>query len=83
MGDSDERRGEDAAAPRIEVQCLSCGRTGRFDEADERVSGSSLVQLTKRLRCSECGSRAIKATSVRTPRDLARALRDRMARRSS
>ncbi len=79
MSDPDEH-----AAPadrhRIEVQCLSCGRAGSFDAEDSRVSGASLVQLTKRFRCSECGSRAVKAASVNTPRELARRLRARMDR---
>ena len=61
--------------PRIEVQCLSCGRVTSFASDDRRVFGTPLVELTKRLRCSECGSRAVKATSVRTPRDVARRLR--------
>ena len=64
--------------PRIEVQCLSCGRFGSFDGDDARVRDTPLVTLTKRLRCSACGSRAVKATSVRTPRDVARLLRSRM-----
>ena len=64
--------------PRIEVQCLSCGRWGSFEGDDLRVSGAPLVQLTKRLRCSVCGSRAVKATAIRTPRDVARRLRSRM-----
>ena len=68
-----------ADTPRIEVQCLSCGRIGSFDGDDERVRDKPLVQLTKRLRCSACGSRAVRATSVRTPRDIARLLRSRMS----
>lgn len=65
--------------PRIDVQCLSCGRVTSFSGDDRRVLGTPLVELTKRLRCSECGSRAVKATSVRTPRDVARRLRAAMA----
>ena len=68
-----------AGPPRIEVQCLSCGRTGSFEGDDARVRDTPLVQLTRKLRCSACGSRAVRATSVRTPRDLARLLRARMS----
>ena len=67
-----------SVGPRIEVQCLSCGHGGSFEGDDRRVTGSPLVQLTKRLRCSACGSRAVKATAIRTPRDVARRLRSRM-----
>jgi DNA-directed RNA polymerase subunit RPC12/RpoP len=75
--DCDEGTSE-AATPRIEVQCLNCGRSGSFDGDDARVRGTPLVTLTRRLRCSACGSRAVRATSVRTPRDIARLLRSRM-----
>lgn len=77
MNEADEQdlRGE---RPRIEVQCLSCGRAGSFDGDDRRVAGTPLVQLTRRLRCSECGSRAVKAITVRTPQDLARRMRKRL-----
>ena len=70
---------------RIEVQCLSCGRAGSFDGDDRRVAGTPLVHLTKRLLCSECGSRAVKAVVVRTPHDLARRMRKRLgsARRTT
>lgn len=80
MADAEQDQGGardgDGAAPRIEVQCLSCGRRGAF--ASDALPGTSLVQITRRLRCSECGSRAVRATAVRTPRDLARLLRARM-----
>lgn len=78
MSEPDEHRPAGAETPRIEVQCLSCGRFGSFEGDDRRVSGTPLVHLTKRLRCSACGSRAVKATTVRTPRDVARLLRSRM-----
>jgi DNA-directed RNA polymerase subunit RPC12/RpoP len=78
MNDRNEHPTGAAATPQIEVQCLSCGRTGSFASDDSRVSGTPLVQLTRRFRCSACGSRAVKATSVRTPRDLAKLLRTRM-----
>ena len=65
-------------APGIEVQCLSCGRLTAFAGGDSRVLGTPLVELTRRLRCSDCGSRAVRATRTRTPRDVARLLRARM-----
>ena len=75
-GEGEQRRGGELR--QIEVQCLSCGRFGRLGSDDRRVADTPLSQLTRRLRCSECGSRAVKATTVRTPRDLARLLRARM-----
>jgi DNA-directed RNA polymerase subunit RPC12/RpoP len=80
MNDRNEHRTAAAEVPRIEVQCLSCGRFGSFEGDDIRVRGTPLVQLTRRLRCSACGSRAVKATTVRTPRDVAKLLRARMNR---
>lgn len=74
----DEIRRERPGAARIEVQCLSCGRFGSFAGDDQRVAGRPLVELTKRLRCSECGSRAVRAQALRTPRDLARILGGRL-----
>lgn len=70
-----------AARPRIEVECLSCGRQGSFDGDDRRVCGTPLATLTRRLRCSACGSRAVKATAIRRPEDIARRLRRRMDER--
>lgn len=78
MSEPDEHRPAAAETPRIEVQCLSCGRLGSFAGDDRRVSGTPLVHLTKRLRCSACGSRAVKASAVRTPQDVARQLRSRI-----
>lgn len=78
MNDGDEHRAGAAPTQRIEVQCLSCGRFGSFDGDDSRVSGTPLVQLTRRFRCSACGSRAVKAMTVREPRDVAKLLRARM-----
>jgi DNA-directed RNA polymerase subunit RPC12/RpoP len=78
MNDRNEHRTGVVETPRIEVQCLNCGRHGSFASDDTRVNGRPLVQLTKRLRCPECGSRAVKATTIRTPRDVAKLLRSRM-----
>ncbi|WP_375461876.1 hypothetical protein [uncultured Enterovirga sp.] len=78
MDDPDERQPLRASAARIDVQCLSCGRRGSLDGDDDRVADAPLVHLTRRLRCSACGSRAVKATTVRTPADLARLMRERM-----
>ena len=79
MSDSHKRAAEPGERPRIEVRCLSCGRVGSLEGGDERVRGTPLVHLTRRLRCSECGSRAVQAKEVRTPRDVARLLRTRMS----
>lgn len=68
----------DAEAERIEVQCLSCGRIGLFARDDGRLGGEPLVALTKRFRCSECGSRAVRANALGTPRDLAARLGERL-----
>jgi DNA-directed RNA polymerase subunit RPC12/RpoP len=73
-----DERAREGETPRIEVQCLNCGRFGSFNGDDSRVRGTPLVELTKRLRCSACGSRAVRATRVRSPRDIARLLRGRM-----
>lgn len=77
MSEADERHAETRGSRQIEVQCLSCGRLGLLED-DGRAAGTPLAQLTKRLRCSECGSRAVKARTIRTPRDLARLIRSRM-----
>lgn len=79
MDEPEERRPAGIRpSARIEVECLSCGRRGSLDGEDARLAGAPLVHLTRRLRCSECGSRAVKARAVRTPADLARMMRDRM-----
>ena len=50
---------------RIAVDCLSCGHCRSFVEAELEHYGlsrdTSLVVLTKRLVCSECGSRSVLA----------------------
>jgi RNase P subunit RPR2 len=55
---------------RIAITCLSCGHRCSVSEEDLPAFGlepnASLVTLTKRLVCKECGSR-----SVRTQRILA------------
>jgi len=63
---------------KVQVRCLACGRTVALDGDD--VADAPLVQLTRRLVCSGCGSRAVKASRVRAPRDVARLLRSRMDR---
>lgn len=68
------------AAGEVEVTCLSCGRTGAFAPQDDRVDGLPLVSLTRRFRCSACGSRAVKAQRA-TPRDIARRLSGRLRTR--
>lgn len=66
----------------VRVECLSCGRAAVLDES--RVLDAPLVQLTRHLRCSACGSRAVRAAridvarEVEMPRDIARLLRARM-----
>lgn len=61
----------------IVVACLSCGRTASLPPSSAGTD-LPLVQLTRRLRCSECGSRAVKAERADTPLALARAMRSRM-----
>lgn len=70
------QRGGDQSAS-VLVECLNCGRRSAIGRADG-LETLPLVQLTKRLVCSECGSRAVKAARVETPRDLARLMRARM-----
>ena len=61
------------------VECLACGRRRSLGDRDG-VADLPLVQLTRRLRCSECGSRAVKAARTGTPQDLARSARSRLGR---
>ena len=72
----DERAARVTRDARIQVECLACGRASTLDRPDE--ASPSLVQLTRRLRCSACGSRAVKAFRIETPRDVARLIRARM-----
>jgi hypothetical protein len=50
---------------RIEITCLSCGHQSSI--ADDALTafgiepGTSLVTLTKRLVCGECGSGSVRA----------------------
>lgn len=73
----------------MRVECLNCGRVAALDES--RVRDAPLVQLTRHLRCSACGSRAVRAgridapsgigtprEEVDTPRDVAKLVRARM-----
>ena len=50
---------------RIAIECLSCGHCGSLAERDLPRFGlaedTSLVLLTKRLICQECGSRSVRA----------------------
>jgi DNA-directed RNA polymerase subunit RPC12/RpoP len=49
----------------ISVTCLNCGHAGALDERELPQHGlpedASLVTLTRRLVCQECGSRAVRA----------------------
>jgi hypothetical protein len=49
----------------ISITCLSCNHTGTLDERELPQYGlaedTSLVTLTRRLVCQECGSRAVRA----------------------
>jgi DNA-directed RNA polymerase subunit RPC12/RpoP len=77
MAGEDERQRDGPIGSSILVECLSCGRK----TALPREAGAEdlpLVHLTRRLKCSECGSRAVKAARVETPRDVARLIRARM-----
>jgi DNA-directed RNA polymerase subunit RPC12/RpoP len=73
-----DKRDTGPAAERVAVECLRCGRVGSLG-GPVVETGLPLVQLTRRLRCSECGSRAVRACRVSTPGDVARALRNRMS----
>ena len=50
---------------RFSIACLSCGHTGSLDDRELPQHGlpedTSLVTLTRRLICQECGSRAVRA----------------------
>lgn len=50
---------------RIAIECLNCGHAGSLDERELPQHGlpedASLVTLTRRLVCQECGSRAVQA----------------------
>lgn len=74
----DQRAGEGDSEPGVRVECLSCGHLGRLAREDTRVGDAPLSQLTRRLVCSACGSRAVRASRSPTPRDVAVALRARM-----
>ncbi len=49
----------------IAVECLNCGHCARITDGDlarfHLAKDVPLVTLTKRLACSECGSRAVQA----------------------
>ena len=49
---------------RIAIDCLSCGHCASLSEEQLQQhgfeSGGSLVTLSKRLVCRECGSRAVR-----------------------
>lgn len=81
MGGEDERQRTGSAGTHTAVECLTCGRTTTLGP-EAGLDGLPLVQLTRRLKCSECGSRAIKAARVETPRDVARLIRARMRGRN-
>ena len=50
---------------RIAIDCLNCGHCASIAEADLVTFGleenASLVVLTKRLVCKECGSKAVRS----------------------
>jgi len=50
---------------RIAIDCLNCGHVGSLSEAALRNYGlepdTSLVTLTKKFVCQECGSKAVRA----------------------
>jgi DNA-directed RNA polymerase subunit RPC12/RpoP len=73
----DERQRPGPRPSGVLVECLTCGRRSAIAPEDG-AEDIPLVQLTKRLRCSECGSRAVKAARIETPRDVARLMRARM-----
>ena len=90
MACEDERADGRAGEAPVVVECLSCGRVSSL--AGDALPPLPLVELTRRLRCSVCGSRAVRAArseaadmpgrasgqGIATPRDLARLVRSRM-----
>lgn len=88
MSGPDISQSRKGATRAVRVECLRCGRVASLDES--RVREAPLVELTRHLRCSACGSRAVKAgridpsgeapapRDVETPRDIAKLLRARM-----
>jgi hypothetical protein len=50
---------------RIAIECLACGHAGSLDERELPHYGlakdTSLVTVTRRLVCRECGSRSVRA----------------------
>lgn len=50
----------------VTVECLRCGHVGTLDAEALRAAGQKpdapIAGFAKRLRCTKCGSRAIKAT---------------------
>ena len=74
MMGGNERPRPSGGAGRILVECLNCGHRATVGR---ELDAMPLVQLTRRLLCSECGSRAVKAARIETPRDLARLMRAR------
>ena len=50
---------------RIAIDCLNCGHVGSMSEAALQDYGfgpdTSLVTLTKKFVCQECGSKAVRA----------------------
>jgi hypothetical protein len=55
----------DSCIMRIAIECLTCGHCGSLTERELLRFGlaehTSLVTLTKRLVCQECGSRSVRA----------------------
>ena len=55
----------DSCVMRIAIECLTCGHCGSLAERELPRFGlaedTSLVTLTKRLVCQECGSRSVRA----------------------
>ena len=77
MAREDKRQRTGPAGARTSVECLTCGRTTTLGP-EAGLDALPLVQLTRRLKCSECGSRAVKAARIETPRDVAKLIRARM-----
>ena len=77
MTGGSERPSPAIGAERVQVECLACGHRATIGPEGE-LDRLPLVQLTRRLRCSACGSRAVKAARAETPRDVARLLRSRI-----
>ena len=79
MGPETDRHRAGNGIRGVAVACLACGRLGVLD-GDSAAAALPLVQLTRRLRCSECGSRAVRVRrgAAAGPQKAVEAARERL-----